>query len=489
VITSIAEFTEELRAVGVPVSMVEAIDAAEALRHVDLADREAFKAALAATLVKNHRHLAAFDVAFDVYFGLAARPAPEDLREAAVERRPGEAAGAPGVGDGPGSGEPEEGLLASIIEALVGHDRDRLRALVERAVEQLAGMEPGRPVGGRYYFYRVMRRLGADQLAARLLEAAADGDDDGTGSLASRLAQRRAEARADEFRSELRREITRRLVADRGRRAVAKTLRVPLVEDIDLMHATRAEVAEIERAVQPLARKLATRLAQRRKRGRRGRLDVRRTIRRSLAHGGALIEPKFKPPRISKPEVVLLCDVSGSMATFARFTMQLTFAIGNSFSRVRSFAFIDGLDEVTAYFGPGTDFHDALLRMGAEADLVWRDGHSDYGNALTVFRDEYLDAVTPRSTVIITGDARNNYRPTATNVLAEIASRARALFWLNPEGRRYWNTGDSVMASYAEVCDGVYEVQTLRQLESFVESVVLPSPARAWVPPVAAMSV
>jgi uncharacterized protein with von Willebrand factor type A (vWA) domain len=417
----------------------------------------------------------AFDVAFEVYFGLAARPEPGD-GETFLEGAQGEGAGAPGAGDGPGGGDPAEGLMASIVEALVGHDRERLRALVERAVEHLAGMEPGRPVGGRYYFYRVMRRLDGDRLVSQLLEAGREAEDDSSaGSLEERLAQRRAEAQADEFRTELRREITRRLVADRGRRAVAKTLRVPLVEDIDLMHATRAEVERIERAVQPLARKLATRLAQRRKRGRRGRLDVRRTIRRSLAHGGALIEPKFKPPRISKPELVLLCDVSGSMATFARFTMQLTFAIGNSFSKVRSFAFIDGLDEVTEYFGPGTDFHEALLRMGAEADLVWRDGHSDYGNALSVFRERYFDAVSSRSTVIVTGDARNNYRPTAAGVLGDIAERARAVFWLNPEGRRYWDTGDSVMAVYAPLCDGVFELRTLRQLESFVESVALPS--------------
>ena len=113
--------------------------------------------------------------------------------------------------------------------------------------------------------------------------------------------------------------------------------------------------------------------------------------------------------------------------------------------------------------------------MGAEADLVWRDGHSDYGNALSVFRDRYFDAVTSRSTVIVTGDARNNYRPTAAGVLADIAERARAVFWLNPEGSRYWDTGDSVMAAYTPLCDGVFELRTLRQLESFVESVALPS--------------
>jgi uncharacterized protein len=348
-----------------------------------------------------------------------------------------------------------------------------LRRLIRDAVTRLAGMEPGRPVGGRYYYYRVMRRLGADRLAERLLEAAqaAPLDD----PLLARLQQEGAERLAEELREEVRREILRRLVEDRGADQVARTVRAPLVEDIDLMHATREELAEIERTVAPLARKLATRLSRRRRRGSKGRLDVRRTIRRSLAHGGALIEPQFKPPRRSKPELVILCDVSGSMATFARFTLQLTHAIASELSRVRSFAFIDGIDEVTEFFGPDVDFHVSVARMGREADLVRRDGHSDYGRSLHEFWTRFGDAVSAKTTVIVTGDARNNYRETGLGYLEQVAQRARAMFWLNPEAQRYWNTGDSIMSTYATVCDGVEQVRTLRQLEAFVEKAALPT--------------
>ena len=297
----------------------------------------------------------------------------------------------------------------------------------------------------------------------------------GDETLDARLAAEAANDRMELLRTELRREIVRRLVADRGPQAVARTLRTPLIDDLDLMHATREELERIEQTIQPLARKLATRLAQRRRRGRKGRLDVRRTIRRSLAHGGAMLDPQFKPPRRSKPELVLLCDVSGSMATFARFTLQLTFAVGSQFSKVRSFAFIDGLDEVTDYFGPGADFHEAIVRMGREAKLVWRDGHSDYGNAFEQFVERYVDVVTPRTAVIVTGDARNNYRGPRRELLQSIASSARSLYWLNPEARHYWDTGDSVMTEYAALCDGVYEVRTLRQLEDFIERVALRS--------------
>ena len=459
----LVDFVAELRAVGVPVSMVEAVDAAEALRYVDLAEREALRAALGATLVKNHRHLAAFDVAFDVYFG--AGPPTGSVLSAIVSD-----AGAP-VEEPTADGAEE--LVEAILAALEGGDMEELRRLVATAVDRLSGLEPGRPVGGRYYFYRVMRRLDADSLRARLLEAALS---PGDGGLDRRLTVDDVEALMETLRAAVRTEIVRRLIADRGANAVARTLRLPLVEDIDLMHATREELAQIERVVAPLARKLATRLAQRRKRGKRGRLDVRRTIRRSLSHGGALIDPRFRPPRPSKPELVLLCDVSGSMATFARFTMQLTHAIGNQFSRVRSFAFVDGIDEVTDYFGTSRDFHDAMLDLTANADLVWQDGHSDYGHAFEVFEERFGDAVTPRSTVIVTGDARNNYRRNGVQTLSNVVSGARGLFWLNPEARRYWNTGDSIMDDYAPLCDGVHEVRTLRQLERFIEVVALRSP-------------
>jgi len=194
-----------------------------------------------------------------------------------------------------------------------------------------------------------------------------------------------------------------------------------------------------------------------------------------------LLEPQFKPPKKSKPEIVIVCDVSGSMATFARFTMQLTYAISTELAKVRVFAFIDGLDDVTDYFSPDVDFVEGLIAMSREADIVRRDGHSDYGRSFTEMWDRYPNAVTSRSTVIITGDARNNYRDTGYEAFERIVGRSRATFWLNPEPRRFWDTGDSVMSSYSEACDSVEQVRTLRQLEAFVERATLPTARRPRV--------
>ncbi|MGI9649328.1 MAG: vWA domain-containing protein [Acidimicrobiia bacterium] len=458
-ISILTGFVAELRSVGIPVSMVESIDAARAVEHIPLTDREALRHGLASCLVKSAHHLEAFDAAFDVYFARqppAEKPAGSD---------PPVNPAAAGSGAGAADLEP---IVASLLEALSAPDHEALQAIARQVVGLLAGIVPGRPVGGRYYLYRVMSRLEADQLPDRLLARHEEAD-----GLAGAVLHDEYRDRLSRFESMVEDEIRRRLVADRGREAVARTTRKQLLEDVDLSRAARAEIARMERVIQPLARKLAARLAQRRRHLRKGRLDVRRTVRRSLSTGGLLADPQFKAPRIAKPDIVLLCDISGSVATFAHFTMQLMYAMSNQFSRVRAFAFVDGVDEVTGFFTPGADFHQAITRIGREADVVHLDGHSDYGNVLDQFTERYADAITPRTSVIVTGDGRNNYRPARGELLQQIANRARAVYWLNPEPARFWDTGDSVMREYLPACRGVYEVRTLRQLEAFIEELAI----------------
>lgn len=466
----ITGFIDELREAGVPVSMVEAIDGMKAVEAIDLSERVALRETLRATLVKNLRHERAFDTAFDIYFSTVPMPGadPDDVvSDTGVSGDPG---GGPGAG---GEDEiDEEALFEALLEALAGMDHEALRRSVRDAVDRLAGMEPGRPVGGTYYLYRTLRRLDLAKLETELLEAL--GGDEELSEFEERLLREEIEALIEHLREEVQEEIRRRLVDDRGREAVAKTLRRPLIEDVDLMHATTNDLAEMEAAIGPLTRKLAARLARRRKK-RTGRLDFRRTVRKSLATGGVPADPQFRYPRPHRPEVWLLCDISGSMATFSRFTLQFTHAMSTHFSRLRSFAFVDTIDEVTDFFGPGIDFSSAVSRITAEAEVVWLDGHSDYGNSLETFYNRYGNQLTPRTTVIITGDARNNYRPARDGVLDDVAKASRALVWLNPEPMAYWDTGDSAMSDYARHCTSVHEVRTLRQLEEFVETLTLPS--------------
>ena len=466
----ITGFIDELREAGIPVSMVESIDAMKAVEAIDLGHKVALRETLRATLVKNLRHERAFDTAFDVFFSNV--PMPIDNKDQAVDpddlldQSPGEQPG--GVEDS----FDLDHLLEALMRALEAMDDEALRRGAREAVDRLAGIEPGRPVGGTYYLYRTLRRLDMAEMERQLMEALLGSED--LSEFEQRLLKEDVEARLELLRQEIQEEIRSRLVADRGRDSVARTLRRPLVEDVDLMHATTSDLSDMEAAIGPLTRKLAARLARRRKR-RTGRLDFRRTVRRSLATGGVPADPQFRHPKPHRPEVWLLCDISGSMATFSRFTLQFTHAMSTHFSKLRSFAFVDTVDEVTDFFGPGIDFGSALGRITTEAEVVWLDGHSDYGNSLETFYARYGSQITSRTTVLITGDALNNYRPPRDGVMDDIAKAARALIWLNPEPHTYWDTGDSAMSHYARHCTSVHEVRTLRQLEEFVENLTLPS--------------
>ncbi len=474
-------FIEELREAGLPVSLTEHLDAMEAVRHIPLDDREAFKYALAATLVKNNAHWRSFETLFEVYFSLRGREyalgdgevgeLPQELLDQ-LEQMAGQGGEGQMQGGAGGDQMSAEELAEMLYQSLMRGDDAMMRAVARQAVKRFAGMEPGRPVGGTYYLYRTMRNLDLDSVMDRLMQQSKQDSPEPLTPLEERLERDEYEHRIEQLKKEIESEIRRRLVADRGVEAMAKTLRKPLPEDIDFMHASRDEMKLLRQAIQPLTRKLAVRLARKRRHGRKGPLDFRNTVRHSLSYGGVPAEPKFRYPRPHKPEIFVIADISGSVAAFARFTLHLVYAISNQFSKVRAFTFIDGIDEVTRFFEGTEDIVDAIHRVNTEADVVWVDGHSDYGHAFEVFWQKWGKEIGPKTTVLILGDARNNYHSSQSWVIKEIRHRARHVYWLNPEPKSYWDTGDSIVGEYATHCDGVFECRNLRQLEKFVDHLV-----------------
>ena len=470
-------FVVQLREAGLPVSLTENLDAMDAVQHIPIEDREAFKYALGATLIKNQAHWRSFETVFEVYFSLRGpeyKLANADGESSELDDLWREMQDASQEGDGRGGAgsldalTPEE-IAHLLMQALMQGDQALMKALARQAVQRFAGMEPGRPVGGTYYLYRTLRNLDLDGMLAKMTDAANHGQESDAGKLEQRLEREEFEHRITEFKAEVEAEIRRRLVADRGAEAMAKTLRKPLPEDVEFMHASREEMVSLRKALQPLTRKLAARLARKRRHGRKGPLDFRNTVRHSLSYGGVPAEPKFKYPRPAKPELMVVADISGSVAAFARFTLMLVYAISNQFSKVRSFVFIDGIDEVTDYFKATEDITEAIHRVNTEADVVWVDGHSDYGHAFEVFWERYGKDISPKTTVLLLGDARNNYHASQSWVIKEMRMKARHVYWLNPEPKSYWNTGDSIVGEYGNFTDGVYECRNLRQLEGFVE--------------------
>jgi uncharacterized protein len=456
-------FFRRLRDARVPVSMVEVLDAFECLRHVDLADRTQFRAALFTTLVKRPEDQQAFHVLFDVCFPLTRAPTAATSAPAGNGHAPRE----PGQTDAPSAAEapapPSDELLRALLDALRHDDEAAMRTLAGLAVDRFGGLEAQPGSTERYYLYRILRQVELYRLLAMAL-----GDDDPDG--AARHGREELASRIEEFRRLLAEQVRHRLSATVGAEQAAELYRERQLEDVDFLGANAGQLRELRQAVRPLARKLAARAAQKRRLKRRGRLDVRRTVRRSLSSGGVPVDPAFRAVRASKPDLYVLADVSGSVIEFAKFTLSLLHAMNEEFAKMRSFAFVDGVDEVTGILDEGGHRMD-LRGAFARARVVAADGHSDYGSVFAGFAERYGADIDARSTLIVMGDARNNYRRPGLETLRGLRERARRLYWLNPEPRADWDTTDSIMSVYTPWCDRVFEVRNLRQLTACVDEI------------------
>jgi uncharacterized protein with von Willebrand factor type A (vWA) domain len=453
-------FVAALREAGLAVSVAEGLDAVASMRAIDLLDREQLRAALAAALVKRQPHRAAFDAIFDVFY-------PSVTGESVAPASTTEIA--PRAADAAHRGPLEDPLRDRIRADLAAYLRDgdeRLLAAVAREAVAAFGQVPGR-IPGQTSWSRiaVLERASAQTLMAGLLAEVLAGQD--RGGLAERRLRTTIDRRIALFERRVDADVRRRLAELADPDAVARSTARPTIERVNFMGATRADLAALRREIQPLARRLAARLAMDQRRGIRGQLDFRRTIRASLSSGGVPMTTLHRPRRPLKSDLVVLCDVSESVTSFAHFTLLLVYALREQFTKVRAFAFVDELDEVTRFFTPGGDVLDMVTRLAGEADVTALLARTDYGRAFELFAHRFPDAIGPRTSLLILGDARSNYGDLALPVLRDLAGRAKHAYWLNPERRAIWDTGDSRASEYGALVPMV-ECRNLAQLGEFV---------------------
>ncbi|MET8600136.1 vWA domain-containing protein [Streptomyces althioticus] len=444
-VTRLTGLVDALRAHGLRIGTGETVDAARAVEVLGLADRELLREGLAATLLHGAGVRPVFDAVFELYF-------PSRV----------------GLPDGDGGDADREALRARLAEALAANDTAALARLAVETVDGFGGYggSPGSDGSDGWSSYQTLDRLRPQTLLARVRDEVRGRD--GSGSFADRLLEDEIRRRVEEFRRLVAAEARRRAAERRGRDEIARRALAPTADRVDFLLAGKDRLAEMRRTVQPLARKLATRLAARRRRAARGTVDLRRTLRGSLSTGGVPVKPVLRRRRPARPELVLLCDVSGSVAGFSDFTMLLVQALHDQFSKVRVFAFVNRVDEVTGLLVHGAADPEGLnARIRAEARLTaWHDS-SDYGAALGEFTDRYADAVGPRTTVFVLGDARTNMADPNLAAVRDLTRRTRRVHWLNPEPRTLWGTGDSAAPAYAELVD-MRECRNVRQLDALV---------------------
>lgn len=447
-------FVTELRNRNVNVGTGETVDAGRVLSVLDLSDREVVREGLACALIRSPMDRPVFDALFDLWF-----PPALGQRSSDVEM------------DLPDGDHRMEEIRDLIADYLV-KDSPEIDPLISELVGEFGeyqsgsgGSGPNGSGGKSYSAYQTMQAISADQLLSRLIDGLSR-PGDASAEFGNALAGRAAQAMVANFRKKVEEEARRRVAEVKGRDRVAKYSVPKKLDEVVFLNASEAELQQLQSSVSSLGRLLAARLAMRRRRGARGTIDLRHTLRKSLSTGGVPIDLVRKKPRISRPELVILCDVSGSVAGFSQFTMHLVGSLSRQFSKVRIFAFVDAIDEVTELFTADHAPSETLTRMMNEHEVVaW--GNSDYGEVLKQFRRKFPDAVTARSSLMILGDARTNYRNPELDTLREMVKVAKHAYWLNPENRDWWGQGDSAALEYEKVIE-MYECKSVKQLTAFV---------------------
>jgi len=367
-----------------------------------------------------------------------------------------------------------EALRAMLVALLKDDDRngdrdERLESLVAHIVEAYGRYTSSR--GPSYSSYQALKAMALDRLEGRLLAGLLAPYGDEPTPTQEQIAKAIAVQRISQIRKMVEAETKRRTAEQLGREHVTMYGIPQLSENVEFLRASADQLRQMRRVVAPLARRLATRLAARRRRSRAGEIDLRKTLRKSMSTGGVPIDVVLRKPRPARPELVVLCDVSGSVAGFSHFTLLLVHALRQQFSRVRVFAFIDTTDEVTDLFGPEADLALAVQRITREAGVYTRDGHSDYGNAFASFTEKFPEVLSPRSSLLVLGDGRNNYRNPAVDMLQRMVTESRHAHWLNPEPRHLWGSGDSAVPRYQDVIT-MHECRSAGQLAAVIDQLL-----------------
>ena len=462
-VEALAAFAGRLRWIGLDLSIVELTDALWAVQHGGLDDRDRLRRLLRITMVKRSADIAAFDTAFDLFF-----PAATVATADAAAGQPGAERHGNGIAAEPGDPAARDDLLNRLVAALRGEPGAGMQELAGQAVAAFAGLGSGQVAGSeRYYQYRVLRQLDISELLMRAMRLE---EQPGSSGLERRLTAIEQRDRLEDLRAQIAAELRWQLADLGGAESSFERLRESIA-DVDFLRAGPAELAAMRRTVRPLARRIAAVARRRRRLHSSGRLNVRRTLRRAVADGGVPLNPAWLQRRRSRPQLIVLCDVSGSVAEFAKFTLSLLHALHAELPRLRSFVFADGLAEVTDLVQGSPGVIDTRLLL-SRPGVVRRDGHSDYGAVLRQFLDAYLGSLSRDCVLLICGDARGNYRPARTDLLHALRQRVRRVHWLNPEPRAQWDTADSTIGQYGVECDTVTEVRNLRQLGEWVETLL-----------------
>ena len=464
----IVDFTTLLRANGLRVSMSEHLDAFHAVASLGIGDREVFKDVLRSTMVKRSIDLPVYDELFDLYFAGLGRAINESTAAAmqALQLKPQEYQSLMEQ-----LAELLQDLninLSDLAEALLRNDTGRLERMLREAADQAQAQGIERSYQEGRYSHSTAQSLGLGGLSEELEQLKEQLGQAGLSPELNEALQRLIDQRLRDLREMIRRTV--RLELEKRDQAQRERNRLASLAEKSFYYLSEDEMRRMREAVTKLAQRLKNVVSIRRKRGKRGKFDLSATLRKNLQYGGIPFRIQFDRKVKDKPQVLVLCDVSDSVRNVSRFMLQFVYSLQDLYSRVRSFIFVSEVGEITQLFEENDT--QRAIEQALAGSIINVFAHSDFGRAFKTFHRDYLGAVNNRTTVIVLGDARNNYNLAQEWVLRDIQARAKQLIWLNPESRLTWGFGDSEMDRYLPFCDLVEECRNLNQLYRVVDRLV-----------------
>ena len=433
-----------LRGSGVRISVSESIDAMNALRLMGYDNRQILKASLSATLAKSRHDKALFDSCFDRFYSLDDFIDPETNFCSTPDSEPAKE-------DSPLtwmllSGD-NTGLSLSMREAAREADISSIWFFTQKSL----------------YIQRILRGMGQEDLNRDIQRLSKEHD---------RPSQQKVRAlkKAKTLLFENVRNFVEQQFSLFAGSATEKILERYL-RDIRLSNLEQQDFQRIHVIIKKMVKRLNSLHSRRRKTSKRGALDLKKTLRENVAYQGLIFSPKWKAKKINRPDLMVLCDVSRSVQTVARFMLLFLYGLNEEVAKIRSFIFCSNLVEVSHIFEE-YPVEEALVRLQRGVGLGIFLGRTDYGQSLLDFKEKWLDVVSNKTTVLILGDARNNYGNPQIDILKLIHQRNKKLIWLNPESPSFWGIGDSEMKRYLPYCSFARECSTVNHLERVVDSLL-----------------
>ncbi len=452
-------FVQYLRGKKIPVSPADTLDAVEVAELTGYADKTLLKNGLAAALAKSKDELTLFEAAFDEYFHPSAQ---QPRAHQAPRRTDGDSdnlspAGEPSPDEQQAESnlDPLEGLRGNaLFDALESQDETSLSVAIETAAAEAKVEEISLFTQRGQYVRKMLDALGDEALREAAIEF----------EQSEPAAFEAVQALREQLRERVRDRVERAYLIHAS--AATEDLLDESLSKLKLGNVDHSQMARLKRLMDRMARKLAARHGRRRRRFRRGKLHVAETVRRAIPTDGVPFHPRWRKTERKRPQIMAICDVSGSVAAYAKFLLMFLYALQDVLPRTRSFAFSAALGEVSDLFAQ-LPVEQAIERVNLKYG-----GATDYGRALQDFSDLALAEVNSATTVIILGDARNNQADPRVDLLAEIKARAKQVIWLNPESLRLWGTGDSEMLLVKRHCHLVKECNNLKQLERIIDKLL-----------------